>query len=91
MTDYSIHRECPLCGNQIKAFRGCMVSKGIAPPKYIRFWNDDIKDCEKAHEKCELIDRSFLKGLYRLFNGKSFFHPNIEKAKERYDHNPSKV
>ena len=91
MTDHSINRSCPLCGEKIEAFRGAMVTKGSLPPDYIRYWNDDIRACDNLHDRSELIDNSFWKGLYRVFKGKSFSHPNEVKARDRYGYNPDKV
>ena len=61
MTDEITGRECPICGNDIGAFRGMRIGTNALahanmPPKYIQKWNDDIRDCDNLHDKSELID-----------------------------------
>jgi len=82
--DGILDRECPLCGEPIEGFRGTTLYKGVVPPEYQEKWNEDVKACENSHHRSELIDRSLIKRLIRVFKGKSFRHPNIGKAKRIY-------
>jgi|AntRauMinimDraft_3_1070383.scaffolds.fasta_scaffold02408_4 hypothetical protein len=88
-----MHRRCPECGTEIRAYRGMRISNGPSPPKWIEHYNDDVRHC--SNPECEGVAISRLNPfawvISKMLGESKERKKRIQKAKSIYKENDGNI